>query len=415
MDAWRSGSSLPTRERNLEVLAEALADHAKVSPAAVLFELRLAVFGRALRNLLSTRLGTPAIAPQLTDDAFAAFATTARLTRELLASVAAQGPGTCEHRRVEELYASGFVVLGARCGGADAICRSHAERAQSAWNQNVFHDLLALPGSWFERLAYWARIVGSWRFEREKLREHVANGKFPPNVIVDNDELFELLPLHILRMDGYDRAIDLEGKQVLRIKNPPLVAGYNRADQATQARSLEDFDTALAHIKAAICHQPENAHFHFQRGAYLGELVASGYLHLLDEAIQECELAYVLEPSQGQPINEIAIIKSNARLYEEAEVAFARAAPLCDWWDLHHFSRGNNLLPLRRYEEARVFFERCLEINPAHRWARKRVAAVLWTLGKRKAARSWAAKAKADDGVDPLADVERWLTLHRPS
>lgn len=414
MDAWRADASLPTRDRNLDVPADALAAHSGKPQAEVLLALRLAVAGTAFRAELERRLGSPSkLAPMLAADFLGVLATTARLVREHLDGLASDLGGP--PRATLGLFAVALVRTGARAPGAHMLCDLLARQAVEAWRMNVAHDFLALPGDRFERLAYWARSVGSFKFQRAKMLEQIEAGALPPLPFAVTDDLWELLPFHELRMDGYDRPVDVAGGHVLRIKNPPAIAALNRADQAAQARSVGDFVSALEHVDAAIRHQPQNAQLHFTRGAYLGDLVALGRLDLLDEAIQECELAHALDKSQGQPINEVAIIKSNARLYEEAELAFERAATLCDWWSHHHYGRGNNLLPLRRYDDARRSFERCLELEPSHTWAKKRLAAVLWALGEKRLARSWATKAKADDGVDPLDDVERHLTLHVPS
>lgn len=403
MDSWRSGRSAPSRDGNLEILAEALASRSDAPVATVLFELRLAVLGSRLVGLLDERFGPPELAPMLALELFEAFETTARLVRDFLTP-------TIEARRDVAVQLATLVAFqGGRAPGGEGCCNALANYAARGWNMELAADLSSLSGAWEPRLEHWARVLGSVdaAMEHVKAKEGLSDEVVPRL----RDAGISLL----LRMGRYDvPAFDPRSHQVFRVRNPPEIAGYSFTGLAADAYSTGDIVSALRYIGIAIERIPENAHFHFTRGALLGDLVARGALHLLDEAIQECEIAFVLDSTQGQPINEIGIIKSNAMLYTEAEEAFARAAetPFCPEWAHHHFTRGNNLLALCRYDDARRCFERCLELEPRHTEAKKRLAAALWKLGKKREARSWAAKARADDGEDPLLNVERWATLH---
>ena len=397
ISAWRSGSAVPERLENAEFLADALAHRGRAPRDEILFEVRLAAAGVAVLRFLGTHLGTPDLAPALVSDLVGAFETTARLTRRALGEIDSKTKGDALR-----MFAQALVLAGARAPGADMLCASLRAIAMRGWNENVAYDFAALPGDWNERLAHWARHVGSFDSAAEKLRAALG-------ATVQVDELMNATVLMLIRMDGYAR--EVEGV-VYRIKNPPEAAYHGRLGQAADARSIGELDAAVDHARRAVAHQPLRAQGHFVLGAYLGEFVAHGLLHHLDEAVHECRVAYELDRARPEPLNEIAVILSNARLYEQAEQAYADAASACDWWVVHHFGRGLNHLALRRYPDARGCFEKALALDPAHTEAKVRLAAVLHRLGDRKQARRVAREIVREVGYDPLQHVDRWLALH---
>ncbi len=400
--AWRD-DAVPTREGNLGALAEVLATYSKSPLGLVQLEVRLAAAGAALRRFLDERLGSSRRDRERRESLFRAFAATARITRTHLADQASLGAPPDD----VSAFTQYLVAMGAQAPRAEVLCRVLASHAMAAFKKDVALDFASLPRDWFDRLAGWARAIGPIDFQVQR-----ARATEPALAGLTDAQLRELALLPLFDLGHFDEPVN--ANQVRVLQGPPHIAAANRIQQSVEAMEIGDIEGAIVHARRAVELQPASASAHLALIHPLGKMVADGALHVLDEAIAECRIAHELDRYQPAPLNEIAIILSNARLYGDAERAYAEAAPLCDWWAHHHFGRGLNYLALERDDDARRCFERTLVLAPNHTEAKARLAAVLHHLGDHKGAQKWAKAARLDGHPDPLEDMERLLGLQVP-
>ncbi|MFY0574613.1 SEC-C metal-binding domain-containing protein [Cystobacter fuscus] len=108
------------------------------------------------------------------------------------------------------------------------------------------------------------------------------------------------------------------------------------------------------------------------------------------------------------PLTEVAIILSNVGRLDDALAAFDEAEPVAKGWAHFHFTRGNTLMWMTRYEAAAAAFRRTLELKPQHLDARINLAVALTLLGRHKEVEKLAPEIAHHGG--PRCDrPEQWL------
>ena len=371
--AWKKGDSLP-RSANIHAAAEALASTAAAPVHEIEFQLRLAVGVAALRSELVSLLGEP----RVVDFVGAAF-TTAKLTHEYLSL-----DGGVPHA-----YAVDLLLGGARTRFGAPLCQFLESRCLK---DGVAADLAALGSDWTLRISHWAGSLATTERQFDAAFRHFPDLSEASGL--DRAELTDLLSDALLRMQDYDRVPDADAMARLLPDPPPAIHALTLASEATRALSAGRPDVAVPLLRKAVQLGPEDAGPHFYLGAALGQLAQhTRDPEVIGEALQECHLAVALDPDFFNARNEIGITLSNVGRHEEAEQAFAAAAPSCESYQHHHFTRGQNLLVLSRWQEAKECFESALRLAPdgpagqSHRDAMIRLHAVLRQLGAAGAAR----------------------------
>ncbi|WP_163999571.1 tetratricopeptide repeat protein [Pyxidicoccus caerfyrddinensis] len=115
-----------------------------------------------------------------------------------------------------------------------------------------------------------------------------------------------------------------------------------------------------------------------------------------------------LAPDWNSPPTEVAIILSNIGMLEEAIQALIEAEPVARGWAHFHFTRGNMLMWLRRYEDAAEAFRHTLKIKPQFVAAMVNRAVALTALGRYKEVAKLAPQL-AHHGGPRCARPEQWL------
>jgi tetratricopeptide (TPR) repeat protein len=386
LEAWRRGDQLPTNE-NLQFLAAPLAKHASRPPGEVEFQLRVAVGVGALRRFLAELCGEHVVT-----DLVDTFPKVARYTHDWLRLLPIP----------EELFIPvmhEIIEYGAHATIRDRLSKHLADR--SARHAEVQADFLALPGRWGERLNYWAKMMTAFGPTGGFLNH------LPGLTGEEKQRLRPEIEERVLRMRHFDEE-EAAHPHLYNAPDDANTRAKREAIQGHRARSWGNIEKAAEHLRRATRHDPVNAAYHYDLGCYLGEWVAKGELKHLDEAISACRMAARLDPTWNSPLTEIAIMLSNVGRFEEALQAFEEAEPVAKDWAHFHFTRGNTLMWLMRYEEAAVAFRRTLEIKPLFLDAKINLAVALTALGRHKDAEKLAPEI-AHHGGPRCNRPEQWL------
>lgn len=384
LDSWRRGRSSPTNNRHIERLAKVLNRGDAHQGRALELRLRVATAAAACRRFLVERMGKERV-----EDFVATFRKVARIVHRYLALAPVD---------VTPASLRDVVWRGARAGVGASICHHLAEHAPCA--PEVQADFVAIATDWSPRLTYWARTIAGIVRAPEIL---------PRELNVTAREIAELAPAAesvLLTMSRFDWTPP-PGGQWVRIKNPPLAAAWARIEQAARAWSINDVDTAIDHLRRATTLAPDRSEFHCGLGAKLGVLAAHGRTELFEEALLECRLAAQLAPKDRGPAVEIAIILSNRGALDDAEAAFAAAAPIAASWSHFHRTRGINYLWMERWSDAERCFRRVLEMEPADAPARRHLAAALAHQGRERELEQLIRGIQFQGGP-PTADLDFW-------
>lgn len=397
LSAWRSGAALPTAD-NVEALAAALSDGPEQRQHRE-FVLRLVVGLRSLHRELVQVCGGERM-----DDMTRAMAKTSEIVHRSF-KVARSVPGMNDKAIAPRLW--NVVFFGGRCPVGADLCGMLAAQARCV--PEVAADFTALTGDLAERMHHWMMLLGRVPDEIDHLRVRFAGTEAPPTERVE--PLVRAALDHALRMADFDRAPPAHS---YRVSGPPEFKALNRAAQAEQALSIEDFESALEHLRIAVHHEPRNPVYHFKLGAVLGiQGLRSAKLPMMEEGVLECRLAYQLDPDLGNARNEVGIILSNMRCHEDAEAAFAEAEPFFGAHAHHWLARAGNYVALHRIHDARDAYRKAIELSKdgAHVEAMARLAAVLMRLGRQGEARRLGRKVHHLVGVDPCDQVDAVLDI----
>lgn len=413
---WRAGKHRPA-PFNLTVLAQTLAEDAPEARADIVeFLLRIATGVAHLRGQLEEICGASRI-----DDLREGFLLVAKKAYLALFVL---------HNRGLDAQTIARVVAekGPFCRAGAEICRSIADATAASGSPFVAADFEALSGDWTDRLLYWAKRLAKEPDEQVAEQRHFLQTLMglPDDAFEKFAHLANELPLRtrdfadpqpvvlmrLLRENDVElSAFAASDLRTVERKLRP----YNLVAQAEELFSTGDFATGLFLLEEAIKAEPEEAGLHFKIGCRLGHMA----LHLdSDElaarAIHECEIASVLDPEWGRPKNEIAVILSNRRRFEEAENAFEAAGLLNKEWHQHHLSRGQNLMWLGRLDEAIICFDKSSELDPTDLRAIEAKGICLLAQGRRQKGKPLLRQVARRTGRDWLTD-DRWkLVLDGP-
>lgn len=386
LEAWRRGDQFPTNE-NLQFLAAPLAKHASRPPGEVEFQLRVAVGVGAFRRFLAGLCGEHVVT-----DLAETFSKVARSTYGYLRLLPI--PEDIFVPVMHEL-----IEYGARATIRDRLSKHLA--GCSKRHAEVQADFLALPGPWDERLNYWAKMMTAFGPVGGFLN-HLPG--------ISDEEKQRLRPGiedRVLRMRYFDEE-EAAHPHLYDAPNDANTRAKSESIQGHRARSWGNIEKAAEHLRRATRYDPSNAAYHYALGCYLGELVGAGDLKHLDEGLSECRMAARLDPTWNSPLTEVAIMLSNVGRLEEALKAFEEAESVAKDWAHFHYTRGNTLMWLKRYEEATAAFRRTLEIKPLHLPAMVNLAVALTLLGRHKEVEKLAPEIAHRGG--PRCDrAEQWL------
>ena len=124
-------------------------------------------------------------------------------------------------------------------------------------------------------------------------------------------------------------------------------------------------------IAQALALQPDNAHFHANRGEMCR------LLQRLDEAVRHGEQAVSLAPGQASYLSNLGIAYYDRKEYERAEACQRQALAI----DPNLLSALNNMGSLLRErkqrEEAIGYYRRALQLDPGHLEAQNNLGTVL--------------------------------------
>lgn len=392
MEAWRSGNSVPTKaESSISALAALLATYSAVTPNVIEARLRVATAVTAGWNALAKLVSHDGHVENLV----LGFETTARCALEYFKWLPLQ---LTEPERIVALRE--VIASGARSRAGAAAC-GHLT-GLSKWNQEVAADLTALPGDWTNRINYWIALFGT----QESAAETIA--KQDGQSVKSARALVQLSIFVLMSMRDFDR-LPSESNKVVRVTGDDAFKARNRWTQADRAWSSGDSEGALEHISRAIELQPDNGTYWRARGAWLGSLVATGAVELLNDSLADLCEALRLDPKDHTAATEIGIVFANAGLLDEAEKAYASAAAISEHWHHFHYARGVNFVHLARFAEAERCFARALELEPSNIDIQGWLAAVLMKLGRQKDAERLAREVEHRSGKNPLDGWERKL------
>jgi tetratricopeptide (TPR) repeat protein len=144
---------------------------------------------------------------------------------------------------------------------------------------------------------------------------------------------------------------------------------------------------AILHLRRAIELQPQNADYHFELGATLGQTGK------VEQGIQECKKAAELKPEWDLPRIEIGIILGNHGRYEESKKHLEEVAKsFCMTSHLAH-SLGFVRMHCNEYQGALELFEIVLKEKSQHAQALDCAAHCCFMLGQADKGLSLAKKA----------------------
>jgi tetratricopeptide (TPR) repeat protein len=293
----------------------------------------------------------------------------------------------------------GLIEYGARARNRDRLSKYLAECSKR--HAEVQADFLALPGRWDERLNYWAKMMTAFTPVGGFLNH------LPGITQEAKQRLRPEIEERVLRMRHFDEE-DAAHPHLYKAPEDANTRAKREAIEGHRARSWGNIGKAAEHLRRATRHDPGSAAYHYDLGCYLGEWVATGELKHLDEAISECQIAARLDPTWNSPPTEVAIMLSNVGRLEEAIRAFEEAEPVAKDWAHFHFTRGNTLMWLARYEEAAAAYRRTLEIEPRFFDAMINLAVALTALGRHKEVEKLAPEI-AHRGGPRCERLEQWL------
>jgi tetratricopeptide (TPR) repeat protein len=403
---WRSGKHRP-KPYHLQVLAQTLTDDvSEANSDNVEFLLCVATGIDYLRGRLEDICGDQRI-----DDLLGGFLLVAKSGYLSLSMLEQQGHDAASlAREVAE--------KGPFCEEGAGICRSIS--AVATGSPFVAADLEALPGDWTERLQYWAKMLAKEPEDRISEQLQLLNElglaestteKFArvaeelPLRTKDFTDPEHVVLLRLLRENGFDPT-DLKDVDVRAVEE--YLRPYHLIGQAEARFSVGDIAGGLGLVQEAIEANPEDAALHYKLGCRLGQAaVYHDATELAERAIQECEMAATLESGWGRPKNEIGVIFSNMRRFEEAESAFAAAAPLNEEWHQHHLNRGQNLMWLGQYDDAIACFDKSKEVDPNDLRATEAKGICLLATGNRQRGKPLLTEVARRTGRDWLTD-DRW-------
>ena len=415
VEAWRSGSSLPTNN-HIEALSKALAGddlrrveveytlRVSVAVKQVLSDLKAVLGERRLEDLLNAIKAT---AQEIEN--FQRLAFSIGPPPELPLPLMSKWDEIKEGLKRDALRGAlwELPVHGARCPIGEVTAEGLAEKAK--WRPEGAADFAVLSGDWSPRITYWLSHIGSADREVEFLSNYLSrpdggsqeHGEMIARAVVESKLGFGNL--------FYEPSPDMH---VVEYEPPPFGKAMNRLSQAQVAGSVGDMDTSIEHLRHAVQHQPEDAYLHFSLGAALWQAALKVEdLETVEEGLLECRIAVQLDPAFGNARNEIGVILSNLQRHEEAEQAFSEAEPYNGQHNHHWFCRGTNYLALGRLEDARLAFEKAIELTGKgqHVMAKARLAATLMALGKKREARNLGKQVQYVAGFDPTEDWERGI------
>lgn len=386
---WKTGT-LP-ENRHIEALARVL--HGDEPIAMVELHLRLS----ALAQGLLRDLAPEARNQWWVDDLLQAFEITAQLVRETISAFVVPERDVLEAAIFRTIDQGPAAPLGA------ALCITLAEHAAAAWRQELPFDFQALVGARAERIGYWAKQLMPVEHIRAAFRARPDLPKDLGDFAAD-----AWVPSAII--GRFDEAPPPDAV-VSVTRGPDWLTAVNRQAQAQQAISIGDYETAVGHLRRAIELSPRDPDAHAFLGGVLGQWMArDGRLDLVEEALSELHIAVQLAPTEKMPINEIGVVLSFAGRHEEAEAAYAKAAPLCQRWAQHHQNRGWNLLALKRLEEARAAYRRAIELEPDRVECLVRLTAIAAALGGEREANGYALRVRQLTHRNPLEHSQNWLS-----
>lgn len=413
LEAWRSGASLPTSD-NIEALGQALSDE-DIGRAEAEFRLRIVV---AVSHLFSglkaligqerlddLRRGAWATASQVVDSYHQIL--TARPNSDAPLALLARWDEMVQMQRKD--FLQGVVwelpVHGAHSPGGSAMASYLAE--QAAARPDVVADLQVLPGDWSPRILYWLRELAVPPEAGDRLAADWARDR---GVALELAKTLVAKSVEAVIRLGDPFSQPLAEAIPVPIPSTAEQKATRRQAHAEASMSAGDFVGAVEQFRQQVRHQPQDPMAHFGLGCALWQLgQAERDLGQMEEGLTEVRIAVGLDPDFANARNEIAIILSNLRRHEEAEVAFAEAEPFFDEHSHFWLSRGNNYLALRRMEEARGAFQKVTELSGEHVEAKRRLAAVLMVLGEKGKARKLGKQVHHVTGSDPTEDPERSL------
>lgn len=385
---WRGGT-LP-ENRHIDALAKAL--HGDRSLPITEFQLRLAALAQGMLH----ELEPDETARWWVDDLVQAFEMTARLVREHLTRLVVPAPEAFE----KAIFAT--IDLGPTAPLGVELCVMLAEHAAAAWKQELVFDFRALVGPRAARIGYWAKQLMPVESVRAAFR---ATPGLPP----DLGDFAAHAWMASAVIGRFDQAVPADAV-VGVTRGPTWLSASNRKAQAQQALSINDFETAIVHLRRAIELVPDDQSAHATLGGVLGQwMMRRRNFDVLDEALAELQIAVRLAPKEKMPANEIGVILSNAGRSEEAEAAFARAAPLCQRWAHHHQNRAWNLLALGRMEEAYASYRRAVALEPDRVECLVRLTAIALSLGRERDANGHALRVRQLTRRDPRTHWRHWL------
>lgn len=399
LHAWRSGKAAPSNY-HIQRLARALTPIPEMQKRFE-YEMRLVVACMNLRREVGIACG-----PDRVSDMLWALRRTAEFVSCTMTTNMQMQVGAAREQLRENTWK--MVLLGAKTPLGAELCERIAQIA--VWNQQIAADLQALPGNWVPRLRYWLQQLGD--YARHKTEP-------PPDELTPNDAKLWRTGItftyeHSLRMAHFDWQPSPEALGVL-IEPPPEGRALNRALQADRARSVEDFLSAIEHARLAVKWQPQDPEYHNKLGVIIGEWATRGHGEHFEEALMECRLAVMMEPTYAVARNEIAIILSNAARPEEAEAAFVEAEPYYGHHAHHWYCRANNYLGLGRLEDAAVAYQNAIARSTQndHLDATIHLAQVLAALGKHSEAQRWLATVRNRVHGDVLAEGPKFIAFWR--
>jgi tetratricopeptide (TPR) repeat protein len=141
--------------------------------------------------------------------------------------------------------------------------------------------------------------------------------------------------------------------------------------QALNAQMRGDLEEAVSLYKLSLAAFPTAEAHTFLGWTY-------SFQGMLDDAIAECEKAIAVDPTFGNPYNDIGAYLIEMGRYDDAIPWLEKAtrAPRYEPRHYPHFNLGRVYLAKETYTEALRCFERALEARPDYRAAREVIEAI---------------------------------------